>query len=180
MPVLVTLEYAPGKKTWIALVTGLGGQFGLEREFIGTTGRVDRQKPGKWDFCLGDGVHELCEMDERSFVLITDDTLKRLKKEDAIALLGGKTTQEAPLTEEELAEMKELTKRKQERDKLNKLRKAESKARQKELDDALEAKLSGLGGDLKITSEGGFEIVEPGMPHAGNCRCSECYDPNAN
>jgi hypothetical protein len=159
VPALLSLEFAPGQKTWLARITALGGKWGLEREFVGSIeGRPPPAAYGKLNYCLKDGVHECCEKGERSFVLIQGAVLKQLTKEQAVAHLGGVTAQEKGLSLEEQAELAKLKQNKKERENLEKLRWAESRAKQKELDDALAEKLSGLGGRIQFTSEGGFNL----------------------
>jgi hypothetical protein len=157
--VLITLEFTPGKKTWIARITGVGGKFGLEREFCGSAQRPNQHVASKVSYCLGDGIHEVCEQDERSFVLIRGDRLTKVPKEWALAQLGASAVAAEPLSPEELVELAELKARQIEREKLQKLRRAESRARQKELDDEIEKKMLGLGGPVKFTSEGGFDVI---------------------
>jgi hypothetical protein len=62
-PVWVEMDLdvcTPEGKTWLARVTGLGGRFGIEREFVNTIARDTSRsgRTGTYTYMICDGVYE--------------------------------------------------------------------------------------------------------------------------
>lgn len=85
-----------GKITWLARLTGVGGKFGVEREF--QNGRSDLSRSGKTGtitYIVTDGIYEANEGRKRlgrSWYKVTGDTVETITEDDALTALGALTT----------------------------------------------------------------------------------------
>lgn len=82
------IKRAKRKQPWVARVTGAGGRFGVEREFM-----ESRQVDGRLEFLLLEG--ELYEVNanlgwttQRYFCRVTDGKTVKMSKADALAWLA--------------------------------------------------------------------------------------------
>lgn len=82
------IKRAKRKQPWVARVTGAGGKFGVEREFLASTVGPD----GRLEFTLSDG--EIYEVNanlgwtaQRYFCRVKGDTMAKMSKAEALASL---------------------------------------------------------------------------------------------
>jgi serine phosphatase RsbU (regulator of sigma subunit) len=83
----------PEGKTWLARLTGLGGRFGVEREFQAGRREVSHSgKTGTAFFTVTDGIYEAHEGRRRlgrSWYRVTGDTVERITEAQALAALSN-------------------------------------------------------------------------------------------
>ena len=86
MPDIIhNLKRIPGKKTWVAAITGKCRKFGLSREFLGSLSRYSDSS----DYLLEDGcLYEVCEMGIRYFGEAIVDVFVLITRENAIRKAG--------------------------------------------------------------------------------------------
>lgn len=86
----------PEGKTWLARLTGLGGQFGVQRQF--QHGRSDLSRSGKTGsitYTVTDGIYESNEgrrslrPHQRKWWRVTGDQAAQITEADALAELDG-------------------------------------------------------------------------------------------
>jgi hypothetical protein len=83
----------PEGKTWLARLTGVGGKFGVEREF--QVGRKDLSRSGKTGtitYTLTDGIYESHEARRklgRKWWRVTGDEIVELLEAEALEALEG-------------------------------------------------------------------------------------------
>lgn len=82
----------PEGKTWLARVTGLGGKYGIEREFLGPIARnlSDSGKTGDAIYAVPDGIYESNEGRRRlgrKFWHVVDGHPDEINREQMIKIM---------------------------------------------------------------------------------------------
>jgi hypothetical protein len=80
-----------GNRVWVAQITGTHPKFKLEREFLEATSvkRHHFNRPRTLvdiTYDLSDGLYEMSESGERSFVLVLNDEEHKISPDDAVAI----------------------------------------------------------------------------------------------
>jgi hypothetical protein len=85
----------PEGRTWLALLTGVGGKFGFDRDFINAASK-DLSRSGKTGsmtfYITDDGIYQSNEGRKRlgkTFYRIEGDTVTEITEDEAVAALTG-------------------------------------------------------------------------------------------
>jgi hypothetical protein len=82
----------PEGKTWLALVTGVGGKFGIERDFVSAVSKHTSRSgmTGTATYIVDDGVYESNEGRQRlgrRYWIVEDGEPREVERDDALAWL---------------------------------------------------------------------------------------------
>ncbi len=104
---ILTLACEPGKKTWVAHISGRSKKFGFKREFLGSYGG---KAGGKAEYVLEEGLlYEVCECDTRRFVKWVDGGVVEVSREDVIGAFLDKAAKARKAAEARAAKAQAMT-----------------------------------------------------------------------
>jgi hypothetical protein len=95
MSVTLNLDIClPEGKTWLARITGTGGKYGVEREFINPVEKYTSRSglTGSADYLLEDGVYQSNEGRRRRgrrWWIVADGEVRETDRDTALAALTG-------------------------------------------------------------------------------------------
>ena len=82
----------PEGKTWLARITGVGGKYGLDRDFVRAVERDTSRsgRTGTTTYLVTDGVYEANEGRRklgRSYWIVRDGAARKVSRDEAVAAL---------------------------------------------------------------------------------------------